>query len=144
MKRSELKSKNKTLLRAKVGLQAKTQLKASLKPKKRKPPTITKLRRLADKEFSKYIRLRDTAKDGDNYVGKCITCSKTGLVAYIHEGELKFTRGWSAGHFVTRGNLITRFNELNVNLQCTYRCNNLRSGDNCDKTANNRPYSVPM
>ena len=120
----------KSALKTKKPLQAKTALKVSDKPKKRKKPEITKLRKLADDEFSRYIRLRDTTKQASGWYGKCITCSHYGLVAYIDDKEkLRFTSGWSAGHFVTRGHLIVRFNEFNVNLQCTFRCNKMRSGE---------------
>jgi hypothetical protein len=51
-------------------------------------------------------------------------------VAYIDDaGSLRFTRGWDNGHFVTRGNYVTRFEEENNNLQCAFRCNRMRSGE---------------
>lgn len=111
---------------------------------KRKPPTKRKYRKLEDKnnqelqkvaddEFSKYVRLRDSERIGNEWVGTCISCSHSGRVAWIDDkGELRFVSGWDAGHFVTRGNLVVRFNEMNVNLQCNYHCNKMLSG-NVDK-----------
>lgn len=117
-------------LHSKTSLQAKTPLKAATRSKKQKPPTITKLRREADELMSQYIRLRDSVKKKSGWYGTCITCSKYGLVAYYNEhNELKFTRGWSNGHFVTRGHLIVRLDERNADLQCTFRCNKMKSGE---------------
>lgn len=84
----------------------------------------------ADKWFSKYIRLRDAVYRDDiaeaGWYGQCVTCSKQGLIC---DGEGHFQTGWNAGHFVTRGHMITRFDEQNVHLQCAFRCNNMRSGE---------------
>lgn len=93
--------------------------------------SIPKLREEADKWFSKMVRLRDSEPINLEYIGTCITCSKTGTVAYLDDktGKLRFTKGWNAGHFVTRGNLVVRYDEENVNLQCAFRCNNMRSGE---------------
>src|SRR4051812_19945744 len=102
------------------------------KPKKRKPPrsieqkTAQQLVKVADGCFSKYVRLRDCDFKGDGWYGTCITCSKTGRVVREDGG---FERGWDAGHFVSRGNKVVRFDEMNVNLQCAFRCNNMRSGE---------------
>ena len=97
----------------------------------KKTKTLSKLRKEADDWMSKMVRLRDSEPVGLEYQGQCITCSKTGTVAFLDDttGKLRFTKGWNAGHFVTRGNLITRFVESNVNLQCAFRCNNMRSGE---------------
>jgi hypothetical protein len=47
-----------------------------------------------------------------------------------HDGEkIRFSPGWDAGHFMRRGEKVTRFEEENVNLQCSFRCNRLRSGE---------------
>ena len=125
--------KNKPLT-AKAALKAKKPLRASVKPKKQTKPTITKLRKKADNLFSKYIRLRDSEyKEVDSvygWYGKCVTCSYKKLVAYIDDdGKLRFTRGWDAGHLVSRGNLFLRYDEENVNLQDSFRCNRMRSGE---------------
>lgn len=115
----------------KTKLKAKTGLRARAKPKKQKKPSITILRRKADKVFSISVRLRDSypEKNGE-FWGKCITCSKTARVAWFDEtGKLRRDRDWDAGHFVSRGNRITRFEPENVNLQCKYHCNKMKSGN---------------
>lgn len=93
--------------------------------------SIPKLRDEADKWFSKAIRLRDSEPINQEYVGTCITCTKTGTVAWQDPdtGKLRFTKGWNAGHFVDRDNKVVRFDEMNVNLQCANRCNKLRGGE---------------
>lgn len=90
---------------------------------------LNKLVGKADEWFSKYVRLRDSEFGENVWVGTCITCSKTGAVAWLDDGKLRFNKGWNAGHFVTRGNKVVRFNDENVNLQCAFRCNNMRSGE---------------
>ena len=117
-------------LQAKTNLKSKTVLKANTKPKKQKKPITQRMRKTADFWFSRYVRLRDCTFKDDGWYGTCITCTKTGLVAWIDEkGHLRFTRGWDNGHFVGRGTYITRFEDENCNLQCSMRCNNLRSGE---------------
>ena len=84
----------------------------------------------ADDEFSRYIRLRDCKYTGTEWVGKCISCSRTGTVAWIDEKDkLRFIKGWDAGHFVSRGVFKLRWDEENVNLQCNYHCNKMLSGN---------------
>lgn len=124
---------------AKKPLKAKTSLrKKTIQPKLKKPrkyvplakKSITALVTEVDKVFSRYVRIRDSERVGNSWYGKCITCSKTGIVAYIDDdGKLRFTKGWDNGHFVGRGNWITRFEEENNNLQCSMRCNKMRSGE---------------
>lgn len=122
-------------LKAKTPLKSKVGLKARVVPKKQAQPTITKLRKKADKLFSQYIRLRDsivaTDDDGNKmFYGTCITCSYNKMVAWKDEtGKLRFTKGWDAGHLISRGNLFLRYDEENVNLQDSYRCNRMRSGE---------------
>jgi hypothetical protein len=92
--------------------------------------TIPQLVKKADEAFSKYVRLRDCDRTGNEWHGKCISCNKRGLVAWIDEtGKLRFVKGWNAGHFVSRGNKVVRFDEENVNLQCAFSCNNMKSGN---------------
>lgn len=91
--------------------------------------TSAQLVKVADDFFSKYVRLRDSEFNGLKFIGTCITCSKTGPIAWFDDGKLRYTRGWDAGHFVSRGNKVVRFNEMNVNLQCAMRCNKMRSGE---------------
>lgn len=127
--------KTNTTLQSKKPLKAKKPLSSAKKPKRQPVPEITKTKRLAWKLFSRYVRLRDSEYrlDGDQgagWYGTCITCSKTGLIAYIDEtGKLRFTSGWDAGHYIGRGNWYLRHDEENVNLQCAFRCNKMRSGE---------------
>lgn len=112
----------------------KAQLPLAAKPKL-KP--LNKLRKEADEWHSRYIRLRDCTFNGQQWIGTCITCTKTGVVAYLDPDtakkrvtkNIRYTSGWDNGHFMGRGELVTRFNEQNVNLQCSYRCNGLRHGE---------------
>lgn len=67
-----------------------------------------------DKVFSLYIRLRDK--------GKCFTC-----------GVVKDYREMDAGHFISRRHNITRWNEQNVQAQCTY-CNRFQHGNLAEYT----------
>lgn len=101
-------------LSAKEPLVAKTRLTAKAKPrlqskpaKKQAKPTITKLKREADKWFSKYVRFRDG--------NECITCGST-------TGQIQ------CGHFMSRRYNATRYEEENCNAQC-YRCNVLFYGE---------------
>lgn len=64
------------------------------------------------KVFSEFIRLRDS-KDG---FGNCCTCGK--LIHY-KEGH--------AGHFISRRHKATKFDEMNVHLQCV-SCNTFHNG----------------
>jgi hypothetical protein len=66
-----------------------------------------------DESFSLYIRLRDSDHQG---VCKCITC-----------GDFKHYAQMDAGHFVTRDNMVTRWEEQNVNAQCPH-CNRFKAG----------------
>ncbi len=72
-----------------------------------------KLIRKLDEIFSIYIRLRDSDKNG---VCKCITC-----------GDFKHWQDIDCGHFVTRDNMGTRFEEQNCNAQCA-ACNRFKGG----------------
>ena len=67
-----------------------------------------------DKPFHRYIRLRDTNKEG---YGTCCSCGKD---IHFHEAD--------AGHFMNRQHKNTRWNEENVNLQCKY-CNMYEGGN---------------
>jgi hypothetical protein len=87
------------------------------------------LRKVADECFSKAIRLRDSERKGNEWYGECISCSHNGRVAWLDAGKLRFDMGWDAGHFVKRGHLVVRFNDMNVNLQCKFHCNKMLSGN---------------
>ena len=68
--------------------------------------------KIAQTHFNKYIRLRDADLP-------CISCGKPLRKGNIDAGHL-----WSAG-----GHSNVRFNELNVNAQCSRPCNKDKSGD---------------
>jgi 5-methylcytosine-specific restriction endonuclease McrA len=72
--------------------------------------SLATLKRKLDKVFSLYIRTRDQGKP-------CITCGKR------HELE--------AGHFIPRQHLATRWDEKNVNGQCSY-CNRWLHGNQAE------------
>ena len=95
--------------------------------------TAQQLIKVADKEFSRYVRLRDSVYDPygepSGWYGKCISCNKYGLIAWVEDGKVRFTNGWDAGHFISRGNKYLRYHEENVNLQCAFNCNKMRSGN---------------
>lgn len=61
-----------------------------------------------DRVFSKYIRVRDCYPNG-KFV--CISCGK---VKGIEESD--------CGHFISRGNMATRYDERNCNAECRF-CN---------------------
>lgn len=74
---------------------------------------VAALKKKADKYFSTYIRLRDS----HNGVAECITC-----------GVKKPYKQMQAGHFVSRRISALRFDEENVNAQCT-GCNMFKAGE---------------
>ena len=78
--------------------------------------TTAKLKAKLDKIFSEYIRLRDS-KHKVNC--KCISCGKE---ASAFGGSIH------AGHFMSRRHLATRWDEKNVNSQCSY-CNTFLNGN---------------
>ena len=80
---------------------------------KRKPPTITKLKKLLDAEFSRYIRQKYATSNGNC---RCYTCGYT-----AHWKDLQ------NGHLVSRYYLNTRYDERNCRPQC-YTCNMFRNG----------------
>lgn len=74
--------------------------------------TLQDYLKLAQQVFNKWIRQRD---EGLN----CISCNKPMRKGNIDAGHL-----WSAG-----GHSNVRFNELNVNAQCSRPCNKDKAGD---------------
>ena len=76
--------------------------------KSRKSNSQSTLIRKLDKVFSLYIRLRDAMPSG--YV-KCISC-----------GQIKRFDDVDCGHFHSRRNMSTRYDEENCNAECRY-CN---------------------
>jgi hypothetical protein len=78
---------------------------------------ITKLKKQADSEFSKYIRHRDGKKINGEFFTECITC-----------GVWKPLKQMQNGHFVSRACNKLRYDEENCNGQC-YSCNVMKHGD---------------
>lgn len=115
-------------MQQKSPLKRATGLKATSKRRKKSPKTV--LKKTAWEWFSRYVRLRDSSFKEDGWYGTCITCSKSGKVAWVDEkNTLRFIRGWDAGHYISRGNWYLRHDEENVNLQCSFHCNKMKSGN---------------
>lgn len=135
MKQSALKRtsslKAKLPLNARKGLSRASSSTKRKKPRKLEQKTASQLRNgPVWKVFSRYVRIRDSERRGDEWHGKCITCSKQGVVAHIDSaGKLRFVAGWDAGHFISRGNNYLFIDEENVNLQCSFHCNRMKSGN---------------
>lgn len=92
-------------IKQKTWKETKTRMKTELK-------TTQDWLKEAQSIFNKYIRLRD---DGL----WCISCNKP-----IRKGNVDAGHMWSAG-----GHSNLRFNEFNVNAQCSRPCNKDKSGD---------------
>ena len=74
--------------------------------------TLSDYLKLTQQVFNKYIRLRDKNQ-------LCISCQKK-----LKEGNVDAGHMWSAG-----GHSNLRFNEFNVNAQCSRPCNKDKAGD---------------
>lgn len=74
---------------------------------------MSKLIKMLDEVFSRYIRRRDCS----NGIGRCISCGA--LVTY---------ESCDAGHYVGRAHTATRWNETNVHAQCL-SCNRQKYGN---------------
>ena len=84
-----------------------------------------------DKVFSEYIRRRDADEYGRV---KCCTCP-----AVAHWAEM------DCGHFVSRGNMSTRYDEMNCHAQCK-TCNQVNGGEwgtHMKYIADRYDYGVP-
>lgn len=66
-----------------------------------------------DKEFSLFIRLRDS----ENGYFRCISC-----------GQIKPFEQADCGHYINRQHMSTRFDEMNCNAQCR-ACNRYQEGN---------------
>lgn len=75
---------------------------------KYKDKSISWLINKAEEHFNKFIRNRDRSLG-------CISCGK---------GQVE-----DAGHFYPKTYSALRFNEWNVNGQCSYSCNKMKSGN---------------
>lgn len=79
---------------------------------------MTKEKKKAQLEFSKYIRLRDCmSSTGSIYHGKCFTC-----------GELFPYNQLQCGHYVSGRNNAVFFEENNAHIQCP-ECNTGKGGN---------------
>jgi hypothetical protein len=78
------------------------------------PTTISKLKKKLDILFSQYIRRRNADHLG---IVKCFTC-----------GVEKHWKEQQAGHFQSRSHHSTRWDEVNVQVQCV-KCNMYRQGE---------------
>ena len=78
-----------------------------------KKPSRKSIVKKLDTVFSQYIRKRFAV----NEIAKCVTCGKQ-----AHWKELQ------AGHFMSRKHYSTRFDETNVQVQCS-GCNVFRYGE---------------
>ena len=85
----------------------------ALTPFEKKKP-FSKMVASLDRIFSKYIRLRDSDRNG---ICRCITCNRP---FHWKDGD--------AGHFLTREKMATRWNEQNVHAQCI-QCNRFKAGN---------------
>ena len=72
-----------------------------------KKPTVSSMKKKADKYFSLYIRYRDSEIVGSERLATCITC-----------GVKKPIKEMQNGHFVSRVCSKLRYNETNCNAQC--------------------------
>lgn len=122
-RRTRLKSK--TPLRANGTLRRQSLLRKSLfdketdirsesfvcanKPKRKRRTTPNYVADM-DKVFQYYVRLRDAMPGGYT---KCISC-----------GKIKSFDQMQGGHYMSRRHMSIRWNELNVNAECSY-CNGM-------------------
>lgn len=104
---SPLKAK-KTLV-AKQPLKSKARLKPKPAPKKRAKPSVSKLKKEADRLHSLATRLRFAQKQGGELVAKCVTCTNP---------EWKPIKVLQCGHFMSRRFNSTRYDEENTAPQC--------------------------
>lgn len=79
-----------------------------------KKPSRSTLVKKADKAFSEYIRQRYADRNGNV---ECFTC-----------GKVDHWKSMDAGHFVSRKQYSTRWDEQNVQVQCK-SCNIFRYGE---------------
>lgn len=123
LKGLENKPLKKTALKRKTSLKGSIKPSTVSKPKKRSRVPLEKkpipyLIREADKQFSRYIRLRDSERKDEKWIGVCITCNKK--IVVLDSG--KWAVGLQNGHFIGRGNRFLRYDERNCNGQCAH-CN---------------------
>lgn len=83
-------------------------------PKNSKKPTRSKIVKKLDVIFSQYIRLKYSDYSG---MTECFTC-----------GKRDHYKSMQCGHFMSRKNYSTRWDENNVRVQCV-GCNMFKSGE---------------
>ena len=103
---------NEECIRVWVDVEKQKQWKAKKTRLKKELMSLQDWLKLAQMTFNKWIRHRDK---GIN----CISCGKE-----MKEGNIDAGHLWSAG-----GHSNIRFNEYNVNAQCSRPCNKDKSGD---------------
>ena len=83
--------------------------------KVKKQPKIKTLEAKLKKVLYPYIKRRDG--------NTCISCGKTGLIGGLHGN-------WNAGHYIKAElcNIVTRYDERNINSQCS-TCNLWKRGN---------------
>ena len=112
-----LKVKKTGLKRTKPARTPKAKKTAKRLPLEKK--TARELVKVADKEFSRYIRLRDAEYADGQWVGTCITCPRP-IVVITREG--KWVSSSQNCHYIDRGVHQLRYDEVNCNLGCAH-CN---------------------
>ena len=75
---------------------------------------LSKLDKILDSWYSKYIRLRDS-RDGIH--ATCVTCGKVDELKYMDNG-----------HYISRTKRATKYDERNTHVQCK-RCNGYLKGN---------------
>lgn len=100
MKRTALKRAPVKRVVSGIKSAPKKAVQGQIKPNKKKPPTLSKLKKELDRVFSIYIRSK--------YEKKCYTCEYVGML--------------QNGHFVPRQYLAVRWDEDNCRPQCR-NCN---------------------
>lgn len=115
--------KQKKPLQAKTNLKSKTNLKPrSDNPTKQVKPSITKLKKHAIKVFNRAVKYRDSELYEDQWIFTCITCPRQVVFSWFDGNKWRFNKQAHAGHFQPCQFEPTRFNEMNVNGQCS-TCN---------------------
>lgn len=89
--------------------------KPKVKKSRYQDKTLKQLIKIADDNFSEYIRYRDTSK---GTIGRCICCGK----------PLEYKINATCGHFVHRDRHNLRYDEINCGGQ-THHCNTYLSGN---------------
>lgn len=128
---------SQTLQKEAVGVRraARTSLKAK-KPKKQlklEEKSAQQLIPVADREFSRYVRLRDSTLEDGAFIGKCITCPKRKLIC---SADGRWAKGMENGHFISRGVHQLRYDEENCNAQCSH-CNAWRDKEDMQEAYRN-------